>query len=68
VRHQGEARIAQERAVLPQKPGTATATGGGAAKAVPPLSPLWVCLCGARNRLRDTTCRACGDYKPEAHK
>lgn len=30
--------------------------------------PLWVCLCGARNRLRDTTCRACGDYKPEAHK
>jgi len=29
---------------------------------------LWPCLCGARNRLRDTTCRACGDYKPEAHK
>jgi len=32
------------------------------------LTALWICLCGARNRLRDTTCRACGDYKPEAHK
>jgi len=29
---------------------------------------LWLCLCGAANRLRDTTCRNCGDYKPEAHK
>lgn len=29
---------------------------------------LWLCLCGARNRLRDTTCRACGYYKPEARK
>jgi hypothetical protein len=29
---------------------------------------LWPCLCGAWNRLRDTTCRSCGDYKPEAHK
>jgi hypothetical protein len=28
--------------------------------------PLWVCLCGARNRLRDLTCRNCGAAKPYA--
>lgn len=30
----------------------------------PPVIPEWPCLCGARNRLRDTTCRNCGADKP----
>jgi hypothetical protein len=65
VRHQVEARIGQECAVLPQKPGTAPTTEGGTATAVPPSSSLWPCGgCGARNRLRDLVCRHCGDAKP----
>jgi hypothetical protein len=62
VRQRGEARIAQDRAMLSQKPGTATAFGRAATAARP--APLWLCLCGARNRLRDTTCRHCGGPKP----
>jgi hypothetical protein len=61
----GEAGIAQDRAMLSQKPGTATTTEGGTATAAPPSSSLWPCGgCGARNRLRDLVCRHCGDAKP----
>jgi hypothetical protein len=65
LEHEGEAGIAQDRAVLPQKPGTATTPEGGIATAVSPsASPEWPCLCGARNRLRDLVCRNCGAPKP----
>jgi hypothetical protein len=40
-------------------------SAGAPMREVTPRVPEWPCLCGARNRLRDTTCRNCGDPAPD---
>jgi hypothetical protein len=29
------------------------------------MIPVWICLCGTRNRLRDLQCAHCFDPKPD---